>query len=66
MIDTFDHKISGQEEHLQERASLRFGHAETIVPFVTLLGLNKDAEKLTSRSSQQTISSRYVFITALM
>jgi hypothetical protein len=37
MIDIFDAKIDGDEDHKFERARLRFGHAETIVPFLVMM-----------------------------
>lgn len=37
MIDLFDAKISGDDKVKFERARLRFGHAETIVPFLVMM-----------------------------
>lgn len=40
------------------RAQLRFGHAETVMPLLAILGLYKDAEKLTSKWSEADINTR--------
>jgi multiple inositol-polyphosphate phosphatase/2,3-bisphosphoglycerate 3-phosphatase len=41
-----------------ETATLRFAHAETMMPFVSLLGLFEDSSPLLWNSSQETIDNR--------
>jgi len=51
-------KVPPQISPNVQRMSLRFAHAETIIPFVSLLGLFKDDFVLRSNSTPSHISSR--------
>jgi hypothetical protein len=43
-----------------EKASLRFAHAETLIPFVALMGLFKDHQRWTADSPWDQIVTRFV------
>jgi multiple inositol-polyphosphate phosphatase / 2,3-bisphosphoglycerate 3-phosphatase len=58
MMDRFDKKIEGHPEVEYERARLRFAHAETIIPFLTIMGIFNDSTKLTAFSSKEEIRAR--------
>eukprot|EP01122_Echinamoeba_exundans_P014807 TRINITY_DN6791_c0_g1_i1.p1 TRINITY_DN6791_c0_g1~~TRINITY_DN6791_c0_g1_i1.p1 ORF type:complete len:554 (+),score=71.50 TRINITY_DN6791_c0_g1_i1:1-1662(+) len=58
MMDRFDKKIEGHPDVEYERARLRFAHAETIIPFLTIMGIFNDSTKLSAFSSKEDIRAR--------
>jgi len=56
MMDTMESIINGTEKH--QKAFLRFAHAETVMPFIALLGLFKDSKPMTWDSSDTVIENR--------
>ena len=44
------------EEYIPPKATLYFAHSETVLPFLALLGLNKDGYALTSDNYQEAMS----------
>eukprot|EP01132_Coremiostelium_polycephalum_P008292 gene8292-10188_t len=58
MIQTFDMFVNDTEIAGSNLTTLRFGHAETIIPFIALLGLYKDNYTLTYNLTQDQIDNR--------
>eukprot|EP01118_Nematostelium_gracile_P011683 TRINITY_DN4181_c0_g1_i4.p1 TRINITY_DN4181_c0_g1~~TRINITY_DN4181_c0_g1_i4.p1 ORF type:complete len:272 (-),score=80.52 TRINITY_DN4181_c0_g1_i4:21-836(-) len=58
MIEIMDGILSQNTDYLGQRAKMRFAHAETVVPFVALLGLFKDDHVWTAESPNHLIESR--------
>ncbi|GAM28312.1 hypothetical protein SAMD00019534_114880 [Acytostelium subglobosum LB1] len=60
----FQDMISGLDQYIANPTAnnatnaMRFAHAETVIPFVTLLGLYQDPFKLTANLTAQQISNR--------
>ena len=44
------------EEYIPPKATLYFAHSETVLPFLSLLGLNKDEYALTSDNYEDAMS----------
>ncbi|EFA83154.1 ABC transporter C family protein [Heterostelium album PN500] len=57
MINGFDTYINDTETYNATNV-LRFGHAETIIPFISLLGLYKDPYPLLANLTQEQINNR--------
>eukprot|EP01087_Luapelamoeba_hula_P000485 TRINITY_DN10362_c0_g1_i2.p1 TRINITY_DN10362_c0_g1~~TRINITY_DN10362_c0_g1_i2.p1 ORF type:complete len:527 (+),score=79.62 TRINITY_DN10362_c0_g1_i2:20-1600(+) len=49
-VDAIDSTIAAPVDIHSERANLRFGHAETVMPFIALLGIYKDKTPLKADS----------------
>ncbi|KAM9955958.1 hypothetical protein ACTFIW_002166 [Dictyostelium discoideum] len=49
---------NNDNDKVEPTSILRFGHAETIIPFISLLGLYKDEQKLFANSSTEQIENR--------
>ncbi|KAF2073229.1 hypothetical protein CYY_005456 [Polysphondylium violaceum] len=58
MISTFDQFTNKTTSPPHGTTALRFGHAETIIPFLSLLGLYKDNFTLTANLTKQQIETR--------
>jgi multiple inositol-polyphosphate phosphatase / 2,3-bisphosphoglycerate 3-phosphatase len=58
MVNKFDAKINFDPDYQIERAHLRFAHAETLVPFVTMMGLYNDSYQWKADSPWDRISQR--------
>eukprot|EP01121_Diplochlamys_sp_Union-15-3_P009567 TRINITY_DN2606_c0_g3_i4.p1 TRINITY_DN2606_c0_g3~~TRINITY_DN2606_c0_g3_i4.p1 ORF type:complete len:186 (-),score=9.83 TRINITY_DN2606_c0_g3_i4:88-645(-) len=55
-VDIFDSVINGSQ--LIQKAKFRFAHAETLLPFLSLLGLFRDPEPLRHDSDPNFINNR--------
>ncbi|EGC30892.1 hypothetical protein DICPUDRAFT_7448, partial [Dictyostelium purpureum] len=60
MIGGFDKYVKTQDKSLYREPIniLRFGHAETVIPFLALLGLYKDSEPLFANATKEQIENR--------